>query len=139
MPRPKLALAVCLIAAAYWVAIFVATHLPHKGQEPPAPPGRDKTAHCLAYLGLAVLLCAAGAARGTTGQRLYASVLGTVAVYGILDEMTQALVPTREGDLYDWLADLVGAGIGVMLISLGVEIVAALQKRRSRQLAASDT
>lgn len=41
--------------------------------------------------------------------------LGTASLYGAVDELTQALVPGRVADYYDWFADVVGSMTGVLL------------------------
>jgi VanZ family protein len=60
--------------------------------------------------------------------RLIGLVLLVAAGYGILDELTQALVG-RSADIKDWFADLVGAtaGIWAALLAhwLGRRILAA--------------
>lgn len=38
------------------------------------------------------------------------------AVYGALDEIHQSFVPTRNPDVYDWLADAIGAAVAVLLL-----------------------
>ena len=135
MPRSQLAFALCVIASVYWVALFLATHSAPSGQDEPGLKNADKLAHCASYAGLALLLCGSGAAGGMTGQRLYASVLGLVALYGLFDESTQPWV-AREGDPEDWLADLVGAGIGVTAFALCADFLIAWRLRRPAGAAA---
>jgi VanZ family protein len=105
------------MTAAYWVAIFVATHLPP--EHLPRPGVRDKTAHFFAYLGLSFLV-------GTTlwlayprGRRvipLLVLVIG--AAYGAFDEITQGMV-RRHPSVDDWLADCAGAAVaaGILLLA----------------------
>jgi VanZ family protein len=130
--RSRLKLVMFVVCAAYWVGIFLLTHLP---QTPDL--GRlqqylarienpDKAAHMAAYTVLGVLMCAAGAARARPTWRLYAVVLATVALYACFDELTQRLVPNRMADFRDWIADMLGAGIGVTSFSVAWEVVKSL-------------
>ena len=36
--------------------------------------------------------------------------------YGFLDELHQSFIPGRSNEFLDWLADLVGAGLGVIFV-----------------------
>jgi VanZ family protein len=40
-------------------------------------------------------------------------VFFTIALYAALDELTQSLIASRQADLLDWLADLVGTSVGI--------------------------
>jgi len=42
-------------------------------------------------------------------------VVGGVALLGALDEWHQRIVPGRSADVFDWVADVVGAWLGVAL------------------------
>ncbi len=93
-------------------------------------PGGDKTAHFLAYAGLAVLVCLAmgltvrGGVRSgglTTlrvalGKSLAIAVAAMWAI-GLFDELTQSLVG-RYCSALDWLANCLGvlAGVCVMVL-----------------------
>jgi len=111
--RSKLAFVIAVVAALYWLAMFVGTHLPVVPDPNKVPNSWDKLQHLSAFAGLAVLLCAAGAAWDIPTRRLLMTVLGIIAVYGLFDELTQAFVPHREPDLYDWVANMLGAGLGI--------------------------
>ena len=103
-----------LVLAAYWLALFAATHLPGK-EGGGAFLHWDKVAHFCAYFGLAVLL--AWVLAGSWGPRwpVYAVVFGIIAGYGALDEGLQRFVPGRSADLYDWLADMAGGICGLVV------------------------
>lgn len=87
-------------------AIFAASSIP--GRSVPAPPilGWDKLVHAVVYAVLAALLVRA------TGGRL-ALALAIAILYGVTDELHQALVPGRFADPFDALADAIGALLGV--------------------------
>ncbi|AEB11162.1 VanZ family protein [Marinithermus hydrothermalis] len=90
-------------ALAYMALIYWVSDRPGSAVGIPAP--WDKLAHALAYAGLGWLL-----GRGT-GRAGWA--WGIAAAYGVLDELHQARVPGREADLWDGVADALGAGLGV--------------------------
>ncbi len=113
------------VATIYWIAMFVGTHLPRIE----LPSGHaiisvDKVLHFSGYFGLAFLLSlrliSAAAARGEAGMHALRSrgyqILLVVAVYAMLDEWTQPLVG-RSCELLDWLADILGASAGMLVIA----------------------
>ncbi len=67
----------------------------------------DKGAHALAYGALGFFLA----------QGLNRPLLGFLlaGAYGLVDELHQAQIPSREVSPWDWLADLLGAALGVRL------------------------
>ena len=101
----------------YWAALFLGTH------RQPGPSGVfdtyaaafDKLLHFLAYAGLAWLLAWACQLRPTGGNwRRTIGLWLLVVAYGALDETTQLLVG-RSCHLYDWLADVAGATVGMWI------------------------
>ena len=68
-------------------------------------PPFDKLYHAGNFGVLGILLYLA------TG-RVYLAVL-LASLYGVSDEVHQAYVPGRSADMLDWVADTVGAGVGV--------------------------
>src|SRR5205807_8250922 len=101
--RSRLAAISLFALALYWLAMFVGTHIPMKPTPASQRGSLDKVQHLTAFAGLTMLLCVAGAVRGTPNQRLFPAVLGIVALYGALDEWSQRLVPSRSSDFADWL------------------------------------
>ena len=118
--RPLLAL---LIAT--WIGAAVATHIP-PGSVPETGVS-DKSLHVLGYFVLGSLLLVTLAGCGVGRARRVALLLGALAVYGALDEITQPLVG-RNASVYDWLADVSGAALAVVVC----ELVLALAARRRR-------
>jgi VanZ family protein len=115
--RHRYALILSAIAGMYWLVLFAATHYPR--QIPGLDTGHlDKVVHFSAYAVLAFVVAAACTARvGRLGwSALLALVLG-LAIYGALDELTQALV-NRSCSVYDWLADVAGATVGTLLFAV---------------------
>jgi VanZ family protein len=110
--KPTVILAVGV--ALYWLAMFAATHLPFQTTPKGDPYSLDKLQHITAFAIFAILLCTAGATIGISRGLLYLSVVGLIATYAALDEISQRFVAERTPDFFDWLADLVGAAVGVV-------------------------
>jgi VanZ family protein len=103
--------------AVYWIALFVATHVPRL--EPPLSlPHGDKWLHATAFAGLTLLLALAWSLRRPFAWRSWLAVLALLAVYAALDEITQSLVG-RNTDAADWLADVVGIVVGLTIFLAG--------------------
>ena len=101
----------------YWSALFAATHLPV--EMPIALPGHwtDKVVHLAAFAILAVLLAITwqlGAGQIAFRHLWWLWVL--LVLYGAIDEWTQAPVG-RQASVWDWLADALGAAIGLALFA----------------------
>ncbi|TFE67242.1 teicoplanin resistance protein VanZ [Methylacidiphilum sp. Yel] len=71
----------------------------------------DKILHFFAYSILGWLFCQASM------KLLYGIALA--ALFGIIDENYQRLIPGRQCDFYDWLADCLGATAGT-IITMGM-------------------
>ncbi|MGM0486274.1 MAG: VanZ family protein [Planctomycetota bacterium] len=102
-----------LLLAAYWIMLAMATHVPT------LPTGsvryNDKIAHCAAYSVLAFLIAWAWRTRWRFFPQGVLVTFGVASLYGAIDELSQTLVPGRFGDYYDWLANVVGATMGILL------------------------
>lgn len=98
-----------LLLAAYWLACFIATHLPKVPSAVEAV--SDKTWHFVAYSILSVLLAWALSRRYRGVFYHSGVVMGIIAVYGVIDEVLQIPVG-RHCDLHDWMADMIGAICG---------------------------
>lgn len=83
---------------------------------PPVPPNVwDKLLHAGAYGGLALVTLratAGGRLAGLTGRALLLAWAITTA-YGASDEVHQSFVPQRSADLFDVVADGVGAAVAL--------------------------
>ena len=118
-----------LLLGAYWLAMFTGTHVPpiHTGV---SKNHRDKLMHFGAYFGLAILLAAARSLRGRLGPPQYLTTLLILSGYGVVDEFLQQFV-SRDPDPLDWLADTVGAALGLAvwaLLSRQLQLTAADQE-----------
>lgn len=94
------------IPALLWAGtIYYLSSQPDLPQPPLGFEGIDKLMHAAAYGGLMVWCLV-----GDRGRRS-GVWLGVVALYGLTDELHQALVPGRSPDVVDWLADVAGAAM----------------------------
>lgn len=100
----------------YWASIFAATHVPVPEGAPISIPGADKVVHFVLF-GLLTYLGGLVWVRPNTRSQLRTAVLWACvyAVYGALDEWTQALVG-RSTSIFDWLADFLGVLGGTALL-----------------------
>lgn len=115
-----------IVVAAYWLALFAATHLPIAPVATEAP-GTDKWLHLTAYTGLAFLIAARQSCGRSLTWKTTCGIVAAVALYGIMDELTQIPVG-RDAEIGDWLADVTGSVVGVTVFTL---IRAGLARRRS--------
>ncbi|MCH9732145.1 MAG: VanZ family protein [Actinomycetia bacterium] len=78
----------------------------------------DKFAHFIAFViggWLAASALRMSRPRATVAGQIVLAVI-IVAVFGALDESLQTFTPGRAGgDVYDWFADFLGAGVGALL------------------------
>lgn len=79
-------------------------------------PHQDKLAHAVVYFVLAILFWRS--ARHVIQSPLVLAwvSVGLASLYGVSDEWHQSFVEGRSADWLDWLADTVGAGLGVFCI-----------------------
>ena len=127
----RLALAICVVIGLYWLAMFALTHSPVVPTPKIAVRGIDKFVHLGMFAGLGFLLCTAGTIFRHPQRRVFAMVFGVVAAYGAFDEVTQQLVPNRFSDFHDWIADMLGAGIGIMTFVIAWEAWKTLRGSRA--------
>ncbi len=83
---------------------------------------QDKLFHTLAYgmLGVLLLMSFRYEAPSYTGIQI-ALAAGIASLYGISDEVHQSFVPGREADIFDWVADTVGALTAVLILAFIVK------------------
>lgn len=99
----------------WMVAIFVVS-----GQTSPAVPDSlaNHNGHLIAYAILSALLVRAWSGDRWTRFSGSAGWRGWIVavVYGMTDEWHQSFVPGRTAAVDDWLADIVGATLGVLAV-----------------------
>lgn len=105
-----------LLVAVYCLAIFLQSAFPTPGGLPTIP-GMDKLVHLLIYLVLGLLVSHAYglSLSKLSAPSLFLVALLSVALYGASDEVHQSFVAARSADIFDWLADIVGGGLGAGL------------------------
>lgn len=111
--RPLLPLFVVL-AAAYWVVLFVLTHLPSVTL--PDITLIDKICHATAYATLAFAIGSVLTIWRGYQPRLPIWIWTIAVSYGALDEYTQQFVQNRTCDILDLTADAIGATFGLALL-----------------------
>jgi len=99
----RVLLVVCI---ATWVSAFVLTHTPR--QKLPQIARGGTPSHLLGFFALGCMFYFTLAAHGVRLRKRAILVAAALAVYGAFDEITQPLA-TRNADLYDWFADVIGA------------------------------
>ncbi len=107
--------AVYVSLAAFWLLLFVLTTLP--GSSLPHFKINDKVLHFASYFILSVLLnCSLRLQNKYPAARKYSVLITLIitALYGMLDELHQELIPGREADIKDWIADMAGATLGML-------------------------
>ena len=108
----------CLLIISWIVATLIESSgspLPLLGEAPHL----DKVAHFLAFSGLGLLACAlAFKLSPTPAIPLLSIPLLLVTLFGIIDEAFQMLIPGRQADLLDLLADICGALFAIFLANL---------------------
>ena len=127
--RRKVVVGLALLVVFYWLAMFVATHVPIQTTPGGNPYSLDKLEHLTAFAALAALLNALAAAMGFRSWNYSAAIVCFIAVYAMVDESTQ--VSPRTPEVLDWVADVIGATLGVCLFLLIVRLrLATSQARR---------
>ena len=79
-------------------------------QPPPGPDGSDKVVHLIAFAALAFPLA-------RTGRIGLIPVFLGASVFGGIIELVQPSFG-RSADVQDWIADIVGVGLGILLALL---------------------
>lgn len=124
--RPVAAVFVVTLAA-YWLAMFVATHIPiPKGVIPAG--GGDKVLHLSGYALLGVLVLGVRAIRGPFRWWSVISRALILTLYAATDEFTQSFVG-RQADFADWVADVIGAVSGLLAVVFIVRLRSFLNGR----------
>jgi len=104
----------------YWVTIFILTSIP--GKSMPILFGvSDKIKHFGAYFILAFLLNFALLIQKKYLLLSKKSLLATfllTTLYGLFDEIHQLFIPGRAFDWYDFVADVIGGFLGIVLVKI---------------------
>ena len=107
----------------YWILLFTLTTLP--SQSIPAVGVNDKLEHMLAYFGLSFLLYLTLLFQKKSIMLKKYAMLFTLLIvvfYGVLDEVHQLLIPGRSCELLDFLADMLGGILGIVLLKILIRV-----------------
>jgi VanZ family protein len=99
-----------------WCAMFAATHMPMPKVEA-APQNTDKVVHLVMYASFAFLLALWLSVRKPWTRKTLLMVFGTATLYAALDEILQIPLESRSADVWDFVMDLLGAAIGLAMMS----------------------
>ena len=110
--RQRLRRALPWVAGAYLAAAFLATHLPIPTGGGGVP-HFDKLVHATIFAGLSLLTAAWRVTRFDPPLKAAAVAFLFCLVYAATDELSQGLTATRQPDPADFVADAVGATIGL--------------------------
>jgi VanZ family protein len=118
--QPAIVLQYWFPAVLYAGVIFYLSSIPHPEELLPISIW-DKFAHLLEYAVLGVLCYRAFlyASPPWSARRALLLAVVTAVLYGVTDELHQLLVPLRETDVLDLLADGVGATLGAWMWAYG--------------------
>lgn len=107
------------VLAIYWAVLIILTHIriPEQVRQRHFP---DKTLHVLGYIGLTVLLWGVVSPNQRVRWNRPAAwlVLAAILAYGTAEELSQQLTLDRATDPLDLLADLVGATISLLVLTI---------------------
>jgi VanZ family protein len=97
------------------LVVLAATSLPASAFPPLLRiPGLDKLVHMAMY-GVLAALGARPALASSRGAKGIAWLLAGIALFAALDELHQIWIPGRSADVFDWVADMGGALLGIVL------------------------
>jgi len=116
----------------YWLLILTLTSLP--GAYMPDVKINDKIEHFLAFGGLGFLLHLSLRIQNKfliLKKIPWLFTIIIVACYAAFDELHQLFIPGRSCDIKDWIADMIGVSIGVVLMALTIFI---FDKKRTDSL-----
>ena len=116
----------CLLIIGWVIATLIESSGPSLLPPLNKAPHLDKVAHFLAFSGLGLLACAlAFKLSPTPAIPLLSAPLLMVTLFGIIDEAFQMLIPGRQADLLDLLADICGALFAIFLANLIARLIRA--------------
>ena len=116
--RRRLARSLAAATAAYTLVLVFATHYPRPEELLGPNPPSDKTLHFVAYGLLGLFVAATLAAAGRWSWARAGLLLVVLAVFAVLDEVTQPLFG-RHAEPVDWIYDLIGIAAGIALAGIG--------------------
>ena len=107
----------------YWILLFTLTSLP--SQSVPSVGVNDKLEHSLAYFGLSFLLYLTLLFQKKSDfLKKYAAIFTIliIVIYAVLDEVHQLLIPGRSCEMLDFLADMLGGIVGILILKILIRV-----------------
>ena len=106
-----------LLLALTWAGVIFFLSSQPGTDIPPPFPHMDKLLHALVFgiLGALVLGAMRPGTHGYSRAQVWTALL-IAGIYGVLDEIHQHFVPGRTPDVFDVLADITGAALGIWLL-----------------------
>lgn len=107
----------------YWILLFTLTSLP--SQSVPSVGVNDKLEHSLAYFGLSFLLYLTLLFQKKSDfLKKYAAIFTIliILIYAVLDEVHQLLIPGRSCEMLDFLADMLGGIVGIIILKILIRV-----------------
>ncbi len=114
-----------LPAIFYMVLIFVMSSIPHVTLPDVGVRWEDKIVHLVEYLALSFLLGRAFYFQKwhpLSIEQAARLALWVAVFYAATDELHQYFVPGRFADVWDWVADSVGAYLGMLVIRIRLQL-----------------
>lgn len=106
-----------ILLSLWWIGMFIGTSIP--GRALPALGAGDKIKHFGAFFGLSILLSITMKIQDKytfLKNHTYIATIVILALYGVIDELHQSLIPGRSTDVLDWFADMIGTILGLLVI-----------------------
>lgn len=107
----------------YWILLFTLTSLP--SQSVPSVGVNDKLEHSLAYFGLSFLLYLTLLFQKKSDFLIKYAAIFTIliiVIYAVLDEVHQLLIPGRSCEMLDFLADMLGGIVGILILKILIRV-----------------
>ena len=122
----KKTLLVYLPLGVYWLVLFILTSMP-SANLPKSFEFNDKMEHTSAFAVLGMLLSLAITVQKSSKYFKSRAWLGSLiigATYGAFDELHQLFVVGRSCDFFDWMADITGTSVGIIITYAIIKISA---------------
>jgi len=115
-PRRRFVRPLAAATGVYALVLVFATHYPRPEELLGPNPPSDKTLHFLAYGALGMAVATTLAASGRWSPRAAMIALGALAVFAVIDEVTQPLF-SRQAEPLDWVYDVIGLTVGIAVVA----------------------
>lgn len=118
------------------IAMFIGTSIPGDYLPSIIVLTPDKLLHSGAFFGLTILVYRALNIDNnglSLRRRFFATTLYITLGYGVFDELHQHFIPGRQPDVFDFLADAVGVGLAIIVVTMYLKFSGRKRKRIESQ------